>query len=62
MPEFEDDLEIEIDDKDLEVITMRASGAGGQHINKTDSAVRMTHIPSGITSILPISAFTDSKP
>lgn len=49
MPEFEDDLEIEIDDKDLEVITMRSSGAGGQHINKTDSAVRMTHIPTGIT-------------
>ncbi|MBW9212722.1 peptide chain release factor 2 [Trueperella sp. zg.1013] len=49
MPEFEDDLEIEIDEKDLEVITMRSSGAGGQHINKTDSAVRMTHKPSGIT-------------
>jgi len=49
MPQFEDDLEIEIDDKDLEVITMRSSGAGGQHINKTDSAVRMTHKPTGIT-------------
>ncbi|WP_238928349.1 peptide chain release factor 2 [Bulleidia sp. zg-1006] len=49
MPEFEDDLEIELDEKDLEVITMRSSGAGGQHINKTDSAVRMTHKPSGIT-------------
>ena len=49
VPEFEDDMEIEIDDKDLEVITMRASGAGGQHIHKTDSAVRMTHKPTGIT-------------
>ena len=49
MPQFEDDLDIEIDDKDLEVITMRSSGAGGQHINKTDSAVRMTHKPTGIT-------------
>lgn len=49
MPEFEDDLEIEIDPGDLEVITMRSSGAGGQHINKTDSAVRMTHKPTGIT-------------
>ena len=49
VPEFEDDMEIEIDDKDLEVITMRASGAGGQHINKTDSAVRMTHKPTGLT-------------
>lgn len=49
MPEFEDDLEIQIDEKDLDIITMRSSGAGGQHINKTDSAVRMTHRPSGIT-------------
>ena len=48
IPEFEDDIDIEIDDRDLDVITMRASGAGGQHINKTDSAVRMTHIPTGI--------------
>ncbi len=48
MPEFEDDAEIEIDEKDIEVVTMRSSGAGGQHINKTDSAVRMTHKPTGI--------------
>ena len=49
MPEFEDDIDIEIDEKDLEVITMRSSGAGGQHINKTDSAVRMTYKPLNIT-------------
>lgn len=48
MPEFDDDIEIEIDEKDIEVVTMRSSGAGGQHINKTDSAVRMTHKPTGI--------------
>ena len=48
MPQFEDDVEIEIDEKDLDVVTMRSSGAGGQHINKTDSAVRMTHKPTGI--------------
>ncbi len=47
-PEFNDEIDITIDDKDLEVDTMRSSGAGGQHINKTDSAVRIKHIPSGI--------------
>ncbi|HUM84397.1 MAG TPA: peptide chain release factor 2 [Lachnospiraceae bacterium] len=48
MPDIEEDLDIDIDEKDIRVDTYRSSGAGGQHINKTSSAIRITHFPTGI--------------
>ncbi len=48
LPEFEDDNSIELRDEDLEITAHRSSGAGGQHVNKTDSAIRIVHIPTGI--------------
>ena len=62
LPEIEDDTEIIINDDDIRVDTYRASGAGGQHVNKTSSAIRITHMPTRHRRYLPERALADTEP
>lgn len=61
IPEIEDDVNINLNMSDVQIDTYRASGAGGQHVNTTDSAVRLTHIPTGIICCLPKRKITNKE-